>query len=131
MVGDAFGNINPPHTQDSYQPRSSPPLKQRRSIKFQQDSAGMMLESSDAVPKPRPILPLTVDQLDHTEGPNKRKTTSSASSSLYMLNQKSTPPTDKQYYKGLRNSDSGFQGPRQPTLLWEQRPSDYNGGDST
>jgi hypothetical protein len=49
--------------------------------------------------------------------------------SSYKLNQKSTTPTDEQYYKGLRHSDSGLQGPYQPTLLWEQRPAD-TGGDS-
>jgi hypothetical protein len=58
VVRDAVGNVNLPHTQDTYQPRPSPPLKQYHSIKFQQDSAGKMLESSDVAPHPRPILSL-------------------------------------------------------------------------
>jgi hypothetical protein len=49
--------------------------------------------------------------------------------SSYKLNQKSTIPIDQRYDDGLRHSDSGVQGPYQPTLLWEQRPADA-GGDS-
>jgi hypothetical protein len=40
---------------------------------------------------------------------------------------KQTPPSDRQWQDEARgiNADSGLNGPKQPTLLWEQRPKDY------
>jgi hypothetical protein len=128
LEGDVPENHKIFASQDIPQPQPSHPLKQYRSVNFQHDSAGMMLQSPEVVPKPKRILPLTVDQLDVSCSQKNKHIDSSSS---YKLDQKSTPPTDQQYYKGLRNGDSGLQGPRQPTLLWEQRPADFTGRNST
>jgi hypothetical protein len=135
VEGDAAGNLKLSQTADVPLPQPSPPLQQYKPLRFQTDSAGMMLEQ-DVVPKPKPIPPLTVDQIKvSNENEIMNKPTSSAStSSKYKLSQQATPPTDEQYYRAQTPAvaDSGITGkPRQPTLLWEQRESDYIGGDST
>ena len=47
----------------------------------------------------------------------------------FKLESKQTPPSDKQWQDEARgiNANSGLNGPKQPTLLWEQRPKDYTG----
>jgi hypothetical protein len=45
------------------------------------------------------------------------------------LESQMTPPSDKPWRDEVegRNADSGLRGPKQPTLLWEQRPTDFTG----
>jgi hypothetical protein len=125
-------------------PQISPPLEQFKSLKFEQDSSGMMMDLG-SIPKPRPIPPLTPHSVKGIE--EEGGITSQAKSSVwdalpppppqqqqaFKLEEKATPPTDEQYYKQFEKDqmDSGLDGPRQPTMLWEQRPKDFAGGEST
>ncbi|KAG7339963.1 hypothetical protein IV203_006366 [Nitzschia inconspicua] len=148
IEGDAAGNLKFQQSHDVPRPQVSPPLRQYyyRPLQFPTDSAGMMMMQPNVVPKPKPIPPLTVDQIKGTDTTTSSSTTtpsstsssrttptpssSSSSSQQHKLEDKATPPNDDQYYKAQTKqvTDSGITGqPRQPTLLWEQRQSDYLG----
>ncbi|KAG7363840.1 hypothetical protein IV203_037041 [Nitzschia inconspicua] len=145
VEGDAAGNLKFQQSRDVPQPQISPPLEQHyRPLQFPTDSAGMMMMQPNVVPKPKPIPPLTVDQIKGTDGTTSSSSTTTPSSSpssssqhkqqqqqhKHKLEDKATPPNDDQYYKAQTKqvTDSGITGqPRQPTLLWEQRRSDYLG----
>jgi hypothetical protein len=78
------------------------PSPQQQQRPYVNDGISIDTTPTKSVPKPTRMVPL-------------------------KLVEKQTPPSDNQWQNEARgiNADSGLNGPKQPTLLWEQRPKDY------